>query len=103
MSSRATLRSSTNFILLRNGEANWLSPACRPAVCSKRALRSPRVPVRQVELVLVQLRRLRHGRQQSGPQLVVADVGIEQHRAEPAVAMNDPVDGLALRRRDTRE
>ena len=30
--------SSTNFILLRNGPANWLSPACRSAVCSKRAL-----------------------------------------------------------------
>ena len=41
--------------------------------------------------------RLRHGRQQSGPQLVVADVGIEQHGAEPAVALNDPVDGVALR------
>ena len=34
---------STNFILLRNGPANWLSPACRSAVCSKRAFRSPRV------------------------------------------------------------
>ena len=32
-----------------------------------------------------------------GPQLVVADVGIEQHRAELAVAVTDPVDGLALR------
>ena len=53
-------------------------------------------PVRQVGLVLVQLR-LRHGRQHSGPQLVVADVGIEQHGAEPAVALNDPVDGVALR------
>ena len=41
--------------------------------------------------------RLRHGRQHSGPQLVVADVGIEQHGAEPAVALNDPVDGVALR------
>ena len=40
---------------------------------------------------------LRHGRQQSGPQLVVADLGIEQHGAEPAVALNDPVDGLTLR------
>ena len=67
--------------------ANWLSPAS-PAV-------APR-PVRQVGLVLVQLRR-RHGRQQSGPQLVVGDVGIEQHGAEPAVALNDPVDGVALR------
>ena len=32
-----------------------------------------------------------------GPQPVVGDVGIEQHGAEPAVALNDPVDGLALR------
>ena len=48
------------------------------------------------DVVLVQLR-LRHGRQQSGPQLVVGDVGIEQHGAEPAVALNDPVDGVALR------
>ena len=31
--------SSTNFIRLRNGAANWLSPACRSAVCSKRAKR----------------------------------------------------------------
>ena len=53
-------------------------------------------PVRQIGLVLVQLRR-RYGRQQSGPQLVVADVGIEQHGAEPAVALNDPVDGVAWR------
>ena len=30
-------------------------------------------------------------------QLVVADVGIEQHGTEPAVALNDPVDGVALR------
>ena len=80
--------SSTNFILLRNGAANWFSPACRSAVCSKRAFRSPPRPARQVGLVLLQLR-LRHGRQQSGPQLVVADVGIEQHGAEPAVALND--------------
>ena len=29
-------------------------------------------------------------------QLVVADVGIELHCAEPAVAVNDPVDGVAL-------
>ena len=43
-------------------------------------------PVRQIGLVLVQLR-LRNGRQQSGPQLVVADVGIEQYGAEPAVAL----------------
>ncbi len=35
--------------------------------------------------------------QQSGAQLVVADVGIEQHGAEPAVVLNDPVDGVALR------
>ena len=48
------------------------------------------------DVVLVQLC-LRHGRQQSGPQLVVGDVGIEQHGAEPAVALNDPVDGVALR------
>ena len=27
----------------------------------------------------------------------VADVGLEQHGAEPAVAVNDPVDGVALR------
>ena len=40
---------------------------------------------------------LRHGRQQTGAQLVVADAGIEQHGAEPAVALNDPVDGVALR------
>ncbi len=32
--------------------------------------------------------------QQPDPQLIVADVGIEQHLA---VAVNDPVDGLALR------
>ena len=53
-------------------------------------------PVRQVGLVLAQLR-LRHDGQQSGPQLVVDDVGIEQHGAEPPVALNDPVDGVALR------
>ena len=53
-------------------------------------------PVRQVGLVLAQLL-LRHDGQQSGPQPVVGDVGIEQHGAEPAVALNDPVDGLALR------
>ena len=40
---------------------------------------------------------LRHGQQQAGAQLVVADAGIEQHGAETAVALNDPVDGVALR------
>ena len=39
-------------------------------------------PTRQVGLVLAQLL-LRHDGQQSGAQLVVADVGIEQHGAEP--------------------
>ena len=53
-------------------------------------------PVRQVGLVLLQLL-LRHGRQQSSPELVFADLWIEQHGAEPAVALNDPVDGLTLR------
>ena len=43
--------------------------------------RSSRVQFRQVGLVLAQLR-LRRGGQQSSPQLVVADVEIEQHRAE---------------------
>ena len=52
-------------------------------------------PVRQVGLVLAQLL-LRHDGQQSGPQLVVADAGIEQHGAEPAIALNDPVDGMPL-------
>ena len=53
-------------------------------------------PARQVGLVLAQLL-LRHDGQQSGAQLVVADVRIEQHGAEPAVALNEPVDGVALR------
>ena len=53
-------------------------------------------PVRQVGLVLAQLL-LRHDGQQSGSQPVVADVGIEQHGAKPPVALNDPVDGVALR------
>ena len=79
-----------------NGAANWLSPACRSAVCSKRALRSPRVQFTRSD------RSSRNcvsgtAEQQSGPQLRIADVGIEQHRAEPAVTVNDPVDGVALR------
>ena len=53
-------------------------------------------PARQVGLVIAQLF-LRHDGQQSGAQLVVANVRIEQHGAEPAVALNDPVDGVALR------
>ena len=53
-------------------------------------------PARKVGLVLAQ-QLLRHDGQQSGAQLVVADVRIEQHGAEPAVALNDPVDGVALR------
>ena len=53
-------------------------------------------PARKVGLVLAQLL-LRHDGQQSGAQFVVADVRIEQHGAEPAVALNDPVDGVALR------
>ena len=53
-------------------------------------------PVRQVGLVLAQLL-LRHDGQQSGPQPVVDDVRIEQHGAKPPVALNDPVDGVALR------
>ena len=88
--------SSTNFILLRNGAANWLSPACRSAVCSKRALRSPRVQFARSDWSSCSCA-AGHGRQQLGPQLVVGDVGIEQHGAEPAVALNDPVDGVALR------
>ena len=35
--------------------------------------------------------------QQSGPHLGVADVRIELNRAEPVVAVNDPVDGVAWR------
>ena len=53
-------------------------------------------PVREVGLGFLQLL-LRHGQQQAGAQLVVADAGIEQHGAETAVALNDPVDGVALR------
>ena len=53
-------------------------------------------PVRQGGLVLAPLC-LRHDGQQAGPQLGVADVGIEQHRAEPVGAVHDPVNGVALR------
>ena len=53
-------------------------------------------PARQGGLVLAHLC-LRHDGQHSGPQLGVADVGIEQHRAEPVVAVPDPVNGVAVR------
>ena len=80
-----------------NSAANWLSPACRSAVCSKRALRSPGVQFHQVGPVPRATASPGTAEQQSGPQLRIADVGIEKHRAEPAVTVNDPVDGVALR------
>ncbi len=68
----------------------------QPGVTLGRAFRSPRVQLAKSDWSSRNFL-LRHDGQQSGAQLVVADGGIEQHGAKPPVALNDPVDGVALR------
>ena len=67
----------------------------RGGLLDARLAGAPR-PVRQGGLVLVPLC-LRHDGQHSGPHRGVAEVGIEQPRAEPVVAVHDPVNGVAGR------